>query len=113
MLRMPLGTNFGISRFFGFVGETDTVMQFTGVRDKDGKDVYEGDVIVVPLYEYPLSYGPSIKVGDDAFEVFWDTDMSRWGLRELNLDHSTEGLCDYDESDIKIVGNIHENPDLK
>ena len=69
----------------------ETVGQFTGLTDKTGKDIYEGD-IVKRIYKY---------------EVAWKN--GGFYLRQKNKYHLTITNLG---ADFEIIGNIHENPEL-
>lgn len=73
--------------------------QFTGLKDKNGKEIYEGDILV-DLSEYPNkdSYDP-VYFSGDAFYC----ECSGWGVQLLS---------DTNEEDLEIIGNIYENPEL-
>ena len=65
------------------------LMQFTGLKDKNGKEIYEGDVVVA-----------DVGYGTFNAEVKW---MHAIQLYPFN--HS-------DPSECEIIGNIYENPEL-
>src|SRR6185437_358813 len=69
-------------------------MQYTGLKDKNGKEIYEGDII---MYHFKT------KSTNDEFisKVFWDEYM--W----LTDEHSINRI-----NDIEIIGNIYENIEL-
>ncbi len=80
------------------------LMQFTGLKDKNGKEIYEGDVITcVGGYDY----AEGVSGCEDPSVVMFHE--GRWLVECLNC-KSSEDLYDYDINE--IIGNIYENKDL-
>lgn len=77
------------------------IMQFTGLRDKNGKEIYEGDIIQKKTRERRREM---IQVGS----VTWDEKVL--GFNIYRTDHYIGMLTWVD--DIEVIGNIYENPEL-
>lgn len=76
------------------------LMQFTGLLDKYGREIWEGDVV-------EIEDGPNKK----DREVVWDKTEGCFAIKLLN--GSTEYLPNYVRHEqIAIIGNIYENPEL-
>ncbi len=77
------------------------LMQYTGLKDKNGKEVYEGDIL---QYEHE---GEKVFTGP----VSWENEMSFFKC-EIGLNIPIpEDLCMADMS-YEVIGNIYENPML-
>jgi hypothetical protein len=68
------------------------LMQYTGINDKEGTPVFEGDII-----EYTQHMFNTENTRIERKQVKWAFD--RWNIYETNAG----------ESDIKVIGNVHQN----
>ena len=76
----------------------ETVCQFTGLLDKNGKEIYEGDII---------------KGFDITIEVWYSEDRACF-IAEMKEPQNdvVDILGGYDTQRMEIIGNIYDNPDL-
>jgi uncharacterized phage protein (TIGR01671 family) len=80
------------------------LMQYTGLKDKNGKEIYEGDIVICnekKRYEREYSKLESVVIFENGMFVIKPT-PNGWLKTFLSLLHST----------VEVIGNIYENPDL-
>ena len=97
---------------------TDTLGQFTGLTDKNGKKIFEGDII-----QYSIEEDHAVFVGDVRFGEF---NPGGGALINTNVGFYVElveqdGSRTYMRKDIgfwvkfrqvEVIGNIHDNPEI-
>ena len=76
----------------------DTVCEYTGLTDRNGKKIFEGDIVGIEDEE------------DDAiFVVKWDADTARF---VMDTDGCTVDFDNYNGYDCEVIGNIYDDPEL-
>ncbi len=73
--------------------EDAIVMQFTGLLDKNGKEIYEGDIVE---YRYTP---PEVKPSYSVFAVEWQEWNPSWSVNN-------------EPDAYEVIGNIYEHPEL-
>ena len=86
----------------------ETVGEYTGLQDKNGVEIYEGDIV----YEDMEGYG---EVGFGEFEAFCGFALTDGDEDNIEIEMVGFHIGDRPlgrDKDYEVIGNIHENPEL-
>ena len=84
------------------------IMQYTGVKDKNGKEIFEGDIVAFEDSDGGYEY-PDVVVNTGIVEYgefgFYFTDRVAAEMYDFYI---KDGRCD----DVEVIGNIYENQEI-
>ena len=98
-----------ISKYLRLVANLDEteLMQYTGLQDENGVDIYEGDIINLS-YEY---FDGHFRDNEIVGKVYFEDSSFRMSYKKY--DEIREWRIDEPEIlSIEVIGNIYENPEL-
>ncbi|EPB8155459.1 YopX family protein [Clostridium perfringens] len=79
------------------------ILQYTGLKDKNGKEIYEGDILSIKIYsgDKVIVEGKTVvEFKDGCFGVIWGHDKAFLSLNS------------FFKAKFEVIGNIYENPEL-
>ena len=73
------------------------LMQFTGIKDKNGKDMYEGDIV---------------EIDSQKFKIYWHDGHAGYWIEGIDQPLNGTWNMYYVSANGEVIGNIYENPEL-
>lgn len=80
------------------------LLQFTGLKDKNGKEIYEGDIIQFSHMD--------IEKPQPVLPVVWDEIACGFVCRNSETSRGVDMASHYDTISGEIIGDIYQNPEL-
>lgn len=81
--------------------DPNTVGQYTGLQDMNGKDIWKDDIMCIPETDFNAEIVGRVLYEDGAYYIIPFNGGHLWGLHWSLRKHNA-----------KLIGNIHDNPEL-
>jgi len=96
--------------------EPGTIGEFTGLRDKNGKEIYEGDILLWTRKNVHIEGRPRQDFSDKCI-VYYDNGKRAFQFRYELRCGACVGYLDFDddradESYVEVIGNVFDDPGL-
>jgi len=83
------------------------LLQYTGLKDEQGKEIYEGDIIRYTYHIGGLEFPNCIET------IKWDIEITGFlPLSDYDVTEDDQSECCPIPETIEVIGNIYENPEL-
>lgn len=79
----------------------ETVGQYTGLKDKNGREIYEGDILRLVYPEYTVTV-----------KVEWREKSCCFSVTRVDREEKSFILDIWESQHGEVIGNIHDNPEL-
>lgn len=91
---------FKLINYFNENSDRFELMQYIGLKDKNGTEIFEGDLIKIYSYYYDE---------DIVFKIVYSENEAQFEIIGDNLCITFDDVYDYE---CEVIGNVYENPEL-
>lgn len=88
-------------------GQVQTIMQFTGLLDKKGKEIWEGDIVEAILNIHGKETDLKFKA-----KIFYNSNIGSFQISYKNIDDHFVNDEIWGRYFLEVIGNVYESPDL-
>ena len=92
-------------KFYSCKFQEISLMQSTGLHDKNGAEIYEGDIVKCTDEEGEIS---KLNSGTGIGQVEW---LNKWGFWNISVIENSLGDILFN-GNVEVIGNIFNNPEL-
>lgn len=85
------------------------LMQYTGLKDKNGKEIYEGYIVRFTTGSSSPNESGDYDTWTEFGKIIYNEDGFRFQIEYGDMDDLSEFL---EDDTLEVMGNIHENPEL-
>lgn len=92
----------------------ETIGQFTGLYDKNGKKIFEGDIVELEEGFWEAIYNAVLIEKEERYAVYYDDGRARYDLKtqDNNLEFKRVAWHQLVEGIVEVIGNKWDNPEL-
>ena len=103
----------GVLHFLAFEVIPETVGRYAGLKDKNGEEIFGGDIIQRMVYIYPLEKNEPIgeRMLTGVVTCAHDGENPEYWLIKSKDEHGNPTKYIFDNG-YEIIGNVHDNPEL-
>ena len=102
--------DFSLNRILDEKNDWEILMQYTGLKDKNGKEIYEGDIV---KGKPEIKYKDATEIYEPLFKIEWFDNESAFGFEEITIVGQKERFFYQTSANrYEVIGNIYENPEL-
>lgn len=99
-----------------YIVDKNTIGQYTGLQDKNGKKIFEGDIIKLVEPKLKTEWNAIVEFGNPNGVYDWGYQLKPITNNAIKYGYNLDILCWVGMEDVnvycEVIGNIYDNPEL-